>query len=851
MVLRSSARRGALAMALFLTTTFSVSLENSFGHGIGEKMQEGDISKCPVMGGVLPPESRTTASGVKGNGDWWPNQLNLKILHQNSAKANPMTDGFDYAEEFKKLDLEAVKQDLRKLMTESQEWWPADYGHYGPLFIRMAWHSAGTYRATDGRGGAGYGTQRFAPLNSWPDNVSLDKARRLIWPIKQKYGNKISWADLMILTGNVALETMGVTPVGFGGGRADVFEPQEDINWGPETEWLGDKRYSGDRELQKPLAAVQMGLIYVNPEGPNGNPDPVAAARDIRDTFGRMGMNDEETVALIAGGHTFGKAHGAAPASNVGADPEAASIEEQGLGWKNKFGTGKGADTITSGLEGAWTTTPAAWSADYFDHLFGYEWELTKSPAGAHQWVAKNAEAQGTVPDAHIEGKTHAPIMFTTDLALKADPAYEKISRHFHEDNEAFKKAFAEAWYKLTHRDMGPVTRLVGSNIPEPRIWQDPVPVVDHALVTEADVAALKKTILASGLSTSDLVSTAWASASTFRGSDKRGGANGARIRLAPQKDWAVNEPEKLDRILKVYEKIQSDFNKTQAASGKKVSIADLIVLGGSAGIEDAAKRAGHNVTVPFIPGRTDATQEMTDVESFQLLEPKTDGFRNHIAKEIDRAEEELLVDRAQLLTLTAPEMTVLVGGLRVLGTNTGSGPFKQLGVLTSRPNTLTNDFFVNLLDLGTEWKKSSFCDHFFEGKDRKTGDTKWTATRMDLVFGSNSQLRAIAEIYGSSDSEAKFVEDFVDAWTKVMNLDRFDLEIDTDASSTVKTSKTATPNGGVQSIPSTSSGVTAYASEIPEQAEYIETSRVVVPGTTRVQRVQTFRVRRIPGSRR
>lgn len=875
MVCRTTTRRGAFAMALFFTTTFSLaqeptSNEKTAGHGAG-----GDISQCPVMGGALPPEFRTTASGVQGNGDWWPNQLNLKILQQNSSKSNPMNDGFDYAEEFKKLDLEAVKEDLRKLMTDSQEWWPADYGHYGPLFIRMAWHSAGTYRVLDGRGGAGYGTQRFAPLNSWPDNVSLDKARRLLWPIKQKYGNKISWADLMILTGNIALETMGVEPVGFGGGRADVWEPQEDIFWGPETKWLDDKRYSGERDLQKPLAAVQMGLIYVNPEGPNGTPDPVAAARDIRDTFGRMGMNDEETVALIAGGHTFGKAHGAASAENVGPAPEGASLEEQGLGWKNKFGTGKGADTITSGLEGAWTTTPAAWSSDYFTHLFEYEWELTKSPAGAHQWVAKDAEAQGAVPDAHIEGKTHAPIMFTTDIALKADPAYEKISRKFYEDNEAFKKAFAEAWYKLTHRDMGPVTRLIGPEVRDARIWQDPVPAVDHPLVNEADVAALKKSILASGLPTADLISTAWASASTFRGSDKRGGANGARIRLAPQKDWAVNEPEKLAKVLKAYEQIQNDFNKSQSASGKKISIADLIVLAGSAGIEEAARKAGHEIQVPFTPGRTDATQEMTDVESFQYLEPKSDGFRNHVSKEIDRVEEELLVNRAQLLTLTAPEMAVLVGGLRVLETNTGSGPFKQLGVFTDKPGTLSNDFFVNLLDMDIEWKKSAVCDHFFEGKDRKTGETKWTGSRVDLVFGSNSQLRAIAEVYGSSDANEKFVNDFVEAWTKVMNLDRFDLDpadpsiapsskpqtaqatagtnskgtsskgTSSTVTSNTVTSNAATTNAVIESqpVPTQSAGTVIYEEGVVQP--------IVTPGVQRVQRVQTLRMRRQPINRR
>ncbi|MFO0924044.1 MAG: catalase/peroxidase HPI [Pirellulales bacterium] len=727
------------------------------------------------MGVVRSASARHTAAGSMSNADWWPNQLNLKILHQNSPGGNPMAPDFNYAEEFKKLDLEAVKKDLRALMTQSQEWWPADYGHYGPLFIRMAWHSAGTYRASDGRGGAGYGTQRFAPLNSWPDNANLDKARRLLWPIKQKYGERISWADLMVLTGNVALESMGFKTFGFGGGRADVWEPQEDIYWGPESEWLGDNRYHDDRQLENPLAAVQMGLIYVNPEGPNGKPDPLAAAKDIRDTFARMGMNDEETVALIAGGHTFGKAHGAGDAKQVGRSPEGASIEEQGLGWKNAHGKGKGADTITSGLEGAWTSTPTEWSNGYFDNLFAYEWELTKSPAGAWQWKPKANAGKGSIPDAHDASQTHAPMMFTTDLALRLDPAYGKISKRFHDNPKQFREAFAKAWYKLTHRDMGPVARLLGPEVAPAQLWQDPVPAVDHPLVDANDIATLKKSLLASGLSVSDLVSTAWASASTFRGSDKRGGANGARIRLAPQKDWEVNRPAQLAKHLQVLEKIQADFNRTQKG-GKKVSLADLIVLGGCAGVEEAAKRAGHPVQVPFQPGRTDATQEMTDVASFSVLEPKSDGFRNHLSREIDRPAEELLVDRAQLLTLTAPEMTVLVGGLRVLNTNSGSGPLAQLGVLTKKPETLTNDFFVHLLDMNTEWKKSPVCEHFFEGRDRKSGDVKWTATRVDLIFGSNSQLRALAEVYASETAKEKFVHDFVAAWNKVMNLDRFDL---------------------------------------------------------------------------
>lgn len=735
------------------------------------KKQTEDISKCPVMGEQAPP-NRHTVSGAMSTRDWWPNQLNLGILHQNSAKSNPMGEDFDYAEEFKKLDLNALKKDLIELMTTSQDWWPADYGHYGPLFIRMAWHSAGTYRVSDGRGGASYGTQRFAPLNSWPDNANLDKARRLLWPVKQKYGKSISWADLMVFTGNCALESMGFKPMGFAGGRADVWEPQEDIYWGPESEWLGDKRYSGERELENPLAAVQMGLIYVNPEGPNGKPDPLAAAKDIRATFARMAMNDEETVALIAGGHTFGKAHGAASAENVGPEPEGASLEEQGLGWKNKFGKGNAEDTITSGLEGAWTSTPRAWSHGYFVNLFAFEWELVKSPAGAWQWTPKDGAGKGTVPDAHVKSKTHAPMMFTTDMSLRVDPVYEKISRRFLEHPDQFAEAFSSAWYKLTHRDMGPYSRCLGSMVPEPQMWQDPVPAVDHELVDEKDIASLKGKILASGLSTSQLVSTAWASASTFRGTDKRGGANGARIRLAPQKDWEVNQPAELAKVLRTLEKIQKDFNGSQSG-GKKISLADLIVLGGCAGVEEAAGKAGHKVEVPFAPGRTDATQEMTDVESMAVLEPKADGFRNYLGQKLDRAAPETLVDRAHLLTLTAPEMTVLIGGMRVLNTNVGD---PNLGVFTKRPETLSNDFFVNLLDMGTQWQKSPKCEHFFEGRDRKTGAVKWTATSVDLVFGSNSQLRAIAEVYASADAQEKFVTDFVAVWDKVMNLDRFDL---------------------------------------------------------------------------
>jgi len=723
-------------------------------------------AKCPYTGNM-------TAAGAKGNRDWWPEQLNLGILHQQSSLSNPMAEEFNYAKEFKSLDLDAVIKDLHALMTDSQDWWPADFGHYGPLFIRMAWHSAGTYRIHDGRGGGGRGSQRFAPLNSWPDNVSLDKARRLLWPVKQKYGRKISWADLMILAGNVALDSMGLKTFGFGGGRADIWEPEADVDWGPETTWLGDKRYSGDRELANPLGAVQMGLIYVNPEGPNGNPDPVAAVKDIRETFARMAMNDEETVALIAGGHTFGKTHGAAPASNVGPEPEAAPVEEMGLGWKNSFGTGKGGDTITSGLEVTWSNTPTKWSNNFFQNLFGYEWELTKSPAGAHQWKPKGDGGAGTVPDAHDPSKRHAPSMLTTDLSLRFDPAYEKISRRFMDHPDEFADAFARAWFKLTHRDMGPISRYLGPLVPkEVLIWQDPVPAVDHALVNAQDIEALKAKVLASGLSISQLVTTAWASAATFRGSDKRGGANGARIRLAPQKDWEVNQPAELAKVLSTLEAIQKEFNAAQS-NGKKISLADLIVLAGSAAVESAAKKAGHDVKVPFAPGRTDARQEQTDVASFAVLEPKADGFRNYIRKGLEESAAFLLIDKAQLLTLTAPEMTVLIGGMRVLGSNYGQS---RQGVFTNRPETLTNDFFVNLLDMGTKWKKSSISDSVLEGRDRKTDQIKWTATTVDLVFGSNSQLRAIAEVYGSADAQETFVKDFVAAWTKVMNLDRFDL---------------------------------------------------------------------------
>lgn len=723
--------------------------------------------KCPFTGGTL----RQTAGNGTSNRDWWPNQLKLNILRQRSSLSNPMDEQFNYAEEFKSLDLAAVKKDINELMTTSQDWWPADYGHYGPFFIRMAWHSAGTYRIADGRGGAGNGTQRFAPLNSWPDNGNLDKARLLLWPIKQKYGRKISWADLMILAGNCALESAGFKTFGFAGGREDVWEPEQDIYWGSEGKWLEDKRYSGDRELENPLAAVQMGLIYVNPEGPNGNPDPVAAARDIRETFGRMAMNDEETVALIAGGHTLGKTHGAGdPSKYVGVEPAAASIEEQSMGWKNSLGTGHGEYTITSGLEGAWTTTPAKWSHNYFENLFGFEWELTKSPAGAHQWKPKGDAGAGTVPDAHNPSKRHAPMMLTTDLSLRFDPAYEKISRRFLANPAEFNDAFARAWFKLTHRDMGPIARYLGPEVPqEELIWQDPVPAVTHKLIDEKDITTLKSKILASGLSVSELVSTAWASASTFRGSDKRGGANGARIRLAPQNNWEANNPAQLAKVLKALEAIQKDFN----TGGKQVSLADLIVLGGCAGIEKAASNAGYDVTVPFTPGRTDASQEQTDVDAFAVLEPTADGFRNYMKKKYTVSAEEMLVDKAQLLTLTAPEMTVLVGGLRVLNANYDKS---KLGVFTNRPETLTNDFFVNLLDLGTTWKGISGSTDVFEGRDRKTGESKWTATRVDLIFGSNSELRAIAEVYGCGDAQVKFVKDFVRAWNKVMNLDRFDL---------------------------------------------------------------------------
>ena len=728
-------------------------------------------SKCPVLGG----SHRHTAVGATANQHWWPNQLNLKILHQNPPMSDPMGKEFNYVDEFKKLDLDALKKDIDAVMTTSQDWWPADYGHYGPLFIRMAWHSAGTYRIGDGRGGASSGTLRFAPLNSWPDNVSLDKARRLLWPIKQKYGRKISWSDLMVLTGNCALESMGFKTLGFAGGREDVWEPEEDIYWGPEDTWLGDERYSGDRDLDNPLGAVQMGLIYVNPQGPNGNPDPVAAAKDIRETFGRMAMNDEETVALIAGGHTFGKAHGAADADKyVGPEPEGASLEEQGLGWKNTFGSGKAGDTITSGLEGAWTTDPVKWDNNFFDNLFGYEWKLVKGPGGAAQWTPEDTSAQDTVPDAHDPSKKHAPMMFTTDLSLKMDPIYAPISKRFHENPDEFADVFAKAWYKLTHRDMGPRSRCLGPLVPaEQQLWQDPVPDVGHELIGEQDIANLKGKILASGLSISQLVSTAWASAATFRGTDKRGGANGARIRLAPQKDWEVNNPAELGKVLKNLEQIQNDFNSSQS-DGKIVSLADVIVLGGCAAVEGAAKNAGHDLQVPFSPGRTDALQEQTDVDSFAVLEPTADGFRNYLRNGHKRPAEELLVDRAQMLTLSAPEMTVLVGGLRVLNANVGQS---ELGVFTKRPETLTNDFFVTLLGMNTEWKKSTRCEHFFEGRDQGSGELQWTASAVDLVFGSNSQLRAIAEVYACDDSQQAFVRDFVAAWDKVMNLDRFDLE--------------------------------------------------------------------------
>ena len=726
-------------------------------------------SKCPVTGRT----GNVTAGGGTSNKDWWPNQLNLRILHQHSHLSNPMGESFNYAEEFKKLDLEALKKDLYALMNDSQDWWPADYGHYGPLFIRMAWHSAGTYRMGDGRGGAGSGSQRLAPLNSWPDNVNLDKARRLLWPIKQKYGKKISWADLMILTGNCALESMGLKTFGFAGGREDVWEPEEDVYWGSESEWLGDKRYSGDRELENPLAAVQMGLIYVNPEGPNGNPDPVASGRDVRETFARMAMNDEETVALIAGGHTFGKCHGAGPASHVGPEPEAAPIEEQGLGWKSSFVSGKGGDTIGSGIEGAWKPNPIKWDMGYLKVLFKYDWELVKSPAGAHQWLAKDVAEEDMVVDAHDPSKKHRPMMTTADLSLRYDPKYEPIARRYLQNPEGFADAFARAWFKLTHRDMGPRSRYLGAEVPkEELIWQDPVPLVDYELINEQDIADLKGKIISSGLSVSQLVSTAWASASTFRGSDMRGGANGARIRLAPQKDWEVNQPTQLKTVLQTLEGIQKEFNSAQSG-GKKVSLADLIVLGGCAGIEQAAKNAGHDVTVPFTPGRTDASQEQTDVQSFKVLEPVADGFRNYLKAKYSVSAEELLLDRAQLLTLTAPEMTVLVGGMRVLNTNYGQS---QHGVFTKRPELLTNDFFVNLLDMSTTWKAKDEGEDVFEGRDRATGELKWTGTRVDLIFGSNSQLRAIAEVYACEDAQNKFLHDFVSAWNKVMNADRFDL---------------------------------------------------------------------------
>ncbi len=726
-------------------------------------------NKCPVMHGP----DRQKAGGSFSNQHWWPNQLSLKILHQNPPMMNPMGKEFDYAETFKSLDFGALKKDLENLMTTSQDWWPADWGHYGPLFIRMAWHSAGTYRISDGRGGASSGTQRFAPLNSWPDNANLDKARRLLWPIKQKYGRKISWADLMILAGNVALESMGFETFGFAGGREDVWEPEEDVYWGPETEWLGDERYRGDRELENPLGAVQMGLIYVNPEGPNGKPDPVASGRDVRETFARMAMNDEETVALVAGGHTFGKCHGAGDAALVGPEPEGASIEEQGLGWKSSFGSGKGGDTITSGIEGAWKPNPTKWDMGYLNMLFKYEWELVKSPAGAHQWLAKDVAEEDMVVDAHDPSKKHRPMMTTADLSLRFDPIYEPIARRYQQNPEEFADAFARAWFKLTHRDMGPISRYLGPEVPkEQLLWQDPVPAVTHERIGKGDIAALKGKILASGLSISQLVSTAWASAATFRGTDKRGGANGARIRLAPQKDWEVNNPAEMGKVLKTLEEIQKGFNSSQS-NGKRVSLADLIVLGGCAAVEEAAKNAGHALEVPFSPGRTDASQEQTDVSSFAVLEPAADGFRNYLGNENHRAAEELLVDRAHLLTLTAPEMTVLVGGMRVLNANTGQS---ELGVFTNRPETLTHDFFVNLLDMSTKWQASSASEDAFEGRDRATGELKWTGSRVDLVFGSSSQLRAIAEVYACDDSQQAFVHDFVAAWDKVMNLDRFDL---------------------------------------------------------------------------
>lgn len=743
-------------------------MENNASQSLAELNKS--AAKCPFLGGAL---KQSAGSGTR-NRDWWPNQLKLNVLRQYSSLSNPMEDTFSYAKEFESLDLGAVKKDLFDLMTCSQDWWPADYGHYGPFFIRMAWHSAGTYRISDGRGGAGLGTQRFAPLNSWPDNANLDKARLLLWPVKKKYGRKLSWADLMILAGNCALESMGFETLGFAGGRADVWEPAEDIYWGSESEWLGDKRYSGDRELENPLGAVQMGLIYVNPEGPNGNPDPIAAARDIRETFGRMAMNDQETVALIAGGHSFGKTHGAAdPGTYIGREPAGASIEEQGLGWKNTFGRGNAGDTITSGLEGAWTTTPTKWSNNFFENLFSYEWELTRSPAGAHQWRPKDGAGTGTVPDAHDPSKRNAPFMLTTDLALRMDPIYEPISRHFYENPDEFADAFARAWFKLTHRDMGPRSRYLGPEVPaEELIWQDPIPAITHKLIDEQDISVLKSMILTSGLSVSELVSTAWASASTFRGSDKRGGANGARIRLAPQKDWEANNPAQLAKVLGTLAGIQNSFNDARA-DGKMVSLADLIVLGGSAGIEQAGKNAGFDLNVPFTPGRADASQEQTDIESFAVLEPNADGFRNYFNSQRTASAEEMLIDKAQLLTLSAPEMTVLIGGMRALNTNFDHS---QHGVFTERPGALTNDFFVNLLDLGTKWSAISDVQDIFEGRDRATNEHRWTGTRVDLIFGSNSELRALAEVYACEDSRQKFVHDFVRAWTKVMNLDRFDL---------------------------------------------------------------------------
>ena len=744
-------------------------MENISHPDISNGQTSNGESECPFA----PAAQRHTAAGALSNSDWWPSQLNLKILHQNTPQSNPMGEAFNYAEAFKSLDLDVLKKDLYSLMNDSQDWWPADYGHYGPFFIRMAWHSAGTYRIGDGRGGAGAGTLRFAPLNSWPDNGNLDKARRLLWPIKQKYGRKISWADLMILTGNCALESMGFKTFGFGGGRVDVWEPEGDVFWGPETEWLEDKRYKGDRELDNPLGAVQMGLIYVNPEGPNGKADPIASARDIRETFGRMAMNDEETVALIAGGHTFGKTHGAGNPDHVGPEPEGATIEEQGLGWKNSFGTGKGVDTITSGLEGAWTPTPIQWDNSYWDTLFEYEWELVKSPAGAQQWAPKDGAASDTVPDAHDPSKRHAPMMATTDLAMIMDPIYAPISKRFHENPAEFADAFARAWFKLTHRDMGPVACYLGKEVPsETLIWQDPVPELDYELVDAQDIASLKNSVLESDLKISELVATAWGSAVTFRNSDKRGGANGGRIVLAPQNTWEVNQPEQLTRIIKILTDIQEAFNKKQAGN-KKISLADMIVLSGTAGVEAAAQKAGEKITVPFTPGRTDASQDQTDLESFAVLEPKADGFRNFKKKGNDRAPEELLLDKAHLLTLTAPEMTVLIGGMRVLNTNTGGVAH---GVFTKNPETLSNDFFINLLDMGTQWGKSAASEDIFEGCDRETGKVKWTATSVDLAFGSNSQLRAVAEVYACEDAQKKFIQDFVAVWAKVMDLDRFDL---------------------------------------------------------------------------